>query len=230
MKLPQIVSARRKLRLKNEHKDGETVVEGFIYALTSGGNITRTTHADGSYWDYGYDARDRLTAAVRKDDGGQTLASYAYTYDAGDNLLTKVEAGVTTTFVYNNANELVSSTTGGVTTEYGFDGWGRMTSKAIDGSYSAAYAYRYGDKLCSVASDFPDEGNVAYEYGGDGKRHERTSGGRIRVIQPPMDTDAHRWKTREISGLGIVDGGRVWPTTFGRASEKRLQVLVPRTS
>jgi RHS repeat-associated protein len=32
------------------------------------------------------------------------------------------------------------------------------------------------DKLCSVASNFPDEGNVTYEYGGDGKRRTRTAG------------------------------------------------------
>ncbi|MBN2311758.1 MAG: RHS repeat-associated core domain-containing protein, partial [Candidatus Hydrogenedentes bacterium] len=58
-----------------------------------------------------------------------------------------------------------------------YDEWGRMTSKSINGSYSATYAYRYGDKLCSVTSDFPNEGTVTYEYGGDHKRRSRSVSG-----------------------------------------------------
>jgi len=79
----------------------------------------------------------------------------------------------------------------GTTTTMAYDAWGRMTSKT-DGTYSAmpkaaakrsrgapvveaqrnheSLAYRYGDKLYSVTSDFPSEGTVTYEYGGDQKR------------------------------------------------------------
>ncbi|GMV95135.1 MAG: hypothetical protein AMXMBFR82_49130 [Candidatus Hydrogenedentota bacterium] len=78
----------------------------------------------------------------------------------------------TTTFAVNNANELTSMTDYNGSTTFGFDAWGRMTSKAR-GSYAATYGYRYGDMLCSVASDFPGEGDVTYEYGEDGKRRER---------------------------------------------------------
>ncbi len=66
-------------------------------------------------------------------------------------------------------------TLGRDSTTFGFDDWGRMTSKAR-GSYEATYSYRYGQMLRSVTSDFPGEGNVTYEYGGDGKRRERTVG------------------------------------------------------
>jgi len=52
------------------------------------------------------------------------------------------------------------------------DSWGRMISKD-QGSYDATYEYRYGDKLYSVTSDFPDEGTVTYDYGSDGKRRTR---------------------------------------------------------
>jgi hypothetical protein len=31
---------------KIEHKDGSTVLDGFAYALTAGGNITRTTNTE----------------------------------------------------------------------------------------------------------------------------------------------------------------------------------------
>ncbi|GMV95134.1 MAG: hypothetical protein AMXMBFR82_49120 [Candidatus Hydrogenedentota bacterium] len=74
-----------------EHKDGTTVLDGFAYALDDVGNITSTTHEDGSFWDYEYDGRYRLTSAVRKNSNETIEATYAYTYDAGDNLLTKVE-------------------------------------------------------------------------------------------------------------------------------------------
>src|SRR5690606_7289746 len=35
---------------------------------------------------------------------------------------------------------------------------------------------RYGSKLYSVTSDFPGEGNVTYETGGDQKRRSRVAG------------------------------------------------------
>ncbi|MCC6695245.1 MAG: hypothetical protein IT365_06415 [Candidatus Hydrogenedentes bacterium] len=331
-----------------EHKDGTTVLDGFYYDLDAVGNITSTTHEDGAFWDYAYDGRYRLTSAVRSNPNETIEAAYSYTYDAGDNLLTKVEpfeddfndgnatgwavtsgtwqasgnylepthasnwngikqsttdadnevrlryrindtsngsaalvvrgryvddnnlvqvavrpgsvaleqiaggtpatldsesaastqdawynlriesdggdvtvwrwadgdmetkvletasASVTTanavmlgadaafavdfddvriladglsnttTFAVNNANELTSMADRNGSTTFGFDAWGRMTSKAR-GSYTAAYGYRYGQMLCSVDSDFPGEGDVTYEYGGDGKRRERTS-------------------------------------------------------
>ena len=61
-------------------------------------------------------------------------------------------------------------------TNYAYNTWGEMTSKT-QGSYTASYAYRYGGRLYSVTSNFPDEGNVTYQYRGDGKRHSRTAGG-----------------------------------------------------
>ncbi len=74
-----------------EHKDGANVLDGFTYALDDVGNITQTTHEDGSFWEYGYDGRYRLTSAVRSNANETIEANYAYTYDDGDNLLTKVE-------------------------------------------------------------------------------------------------------------------------------------------
>jgi hypothetical protein len=59
--------------------------------LDDSGNITRTTHEDASYWDYLYDNRYRLTSATRKNPTGHIQAAYSYTYDGGDNLLTKIE-------------------------------------------------------------------------------------------------------------------------------------------
>ena len=67
------------------------MLDGSYYALDNVGNITKTTNEDGSFWDYAYDGRYRLTSAVRKNASETIAAAYAYTYDAGDNMLTKVE-------------------------------------------------------------------------------------------------------------------------------------------
>lgn len=77
---------------KIEHKDGSTVLDGYTYSLTAGGNVTRIDQADGSYWTYAYDGRGRLTTAHRYHAPGSGIqATYTYTYDLGDNLISKSE-------------------------------------------------------------------------------------------------------------------------------------------
>jgi len=168
---------------KIEHKDGTSVLKGWTYALTDGGDIATMSAQDGSKWAYEYDGRSRLTKAERYDtDGTSLLHRYSYTYDDADNMLTKAvyDAGAdsttSTVFAYGDANLLTSQSVGGTTTSFAYDDWGRMTSKS-DGTYSATYAYRYGDKLYSITSDFPSEGNATYQYDGAGKRRQRTAGG-----------------------------------------------------
>jgi RHS repeat-associated protein len=166
---------------KIEHKDGQTVTDSFDYDLDDMGNITRTTQADSSYWLYEYDERYRLTKAERMTAGAELAKRYAYTYDDGDNLVTKAvytpgSGTVTSAFTCNSANEMTAMAQGGTTTNFAYDAWGRMTSKS-QGGYTATYAYRYGSKLYSVSSSFPSEGNVTYNYGADQKRRSRTAGG-----------------------------------------------------
>ena len=163
-------------------EDGVTVLDGWTYGM-GGGAITSITADDGSRWAYEHDANSRLTKAERYDINGTTLLHrYSYTYDDGDNLLTKAvyDAGAdsttSTVFAYGDANLLASQSVGGTTVSFAYDDWGRMTSKS-DGTYSATYAYRYGDKLYSVTSDFPSEGNATYQYDGAGKRRQKTAGG-----------------------------------------------------
>jgi RHS repeat-associated protein len=82
----------------------------------------------------------------------------------------------TSTLGYNAANELTSMTDGSATINFTYDPWGRMVSKYQAQTYSASYGYRYGDKLYSVTSTFPNEGAVTYQYGGDAKRRSRVQG------------------------------------------------------
>jgi len=71
-----------------EYKDGSTVLDGFYYEMDDTGNITKTTDELGGYWDYQYDDRYRLTDAILTHDAGVRW-SEEYTYDDGDNMLTK---------------------------------------------------------------------------------------------------------------------------------------------
>ena len=163
------------------HKDGSTVKQRFDYTFENGGNITQIDHEDGSYWAYDYDGRDRLIEAERYDSTPTLLHRYAYTYDDGDNMLTKAvydpsgPTTVTSTFTYNDANEQTNMNDGTTSIDMTYDEWGRLVEKD-DGAHTATYAYRYGSKLYSVTSDFPGEGNVTYESGGDGKRRSRIDG------------------------------------------------------
>ena len=92
------------------------------------------------------------------------------------NIVSDDLGGSTTTYAYNDANEMTSTVVDNGTTSFYYDEWSRTISKSL-GDYDATYEYRYGDKLCAVTSDFPDEGTVTYNYGGDGKRRQRTVGG-----------------------------------------------------
>jgi len=134
--------------------------------------------ADGSTLKVYRDGEEILSAT----DSNITAGPVALTCDGNsdayfdDVLVTSLADPVTTTHQYNSANELTTQTVGGGTaTNFYYDAWGRMYSKA-QGSYSATYAYKYGDKLVSITSTFPEEnGIVYYKYGGDGKRRERSS-------------------------------------------------------
>ncbi|GMV90601.1 MAG: hypothetical protein AMXMBFR82_03790 [Candidatus Hydrogenedentota bacterium] len=114
-----------------------------------------------------------------------------------------------TTFAVNNANELTSMTDYNGSTTFGFDAWGRMTSKAR-GSYAAAYGYKYGQMLCSVASNWPGEGGVTYDYGGNLQRRER-------IVD--STTVRYNWD----GGFGLVseedDSGNLTRTYTGRLAD-----------
>ena len=184
---------------KLEHKDGATVKLGFTYGLTAGGQITRITHQDSAYWSYGNDGRGRLTKAERYNPSSVLQLKETYSYDAGDNLLTKVQynqrpsPAVTknTWYRYNAGNELTKMTAAGVDTNMTYDDWGRLVTKT-QGAYTAAYLWRYGDKLKGVTTNFPGETTTAYLLDALGKR-------RVRIVQPDPNNSAtwvvtaYRW-------------------------------------
>ena len=171
---------RNRLTRISQRDSSDAMTDSFKYHLDGIGNITKTVNYGGSHWDYEYDGRYRLTKAERDNSSDTLLHRYTYVYDDGDNMVTKeiYDAGTeeTATYLheYNDANELTKQTLGETDTLFFYDSWGRMISKD-QGAYGADYEYRYGDKLKSVTSNFPNEANVTYKYGGDGKRRERSS-------------------------------------------------------
>ncbi|MFM1918558.1 MAG: hypothetical protein RLZZ303_192 [Candidatus Hydrogenedentota bacterium] len=100
-------------------------------------------------------------------------------------------------------------TEGGVTTTYTYDDWGRTISKA-DGTHSATYGWRFGDKLRTYASTFPGEADVNFQYDGLGKR-------RMKLTNPSAPTDADRTWYRWDAGWNVIgefaagtDTGTTW--------------------
>ena len=161
----------------------EAVLDSFEYTLNDGNEITRIDSADGSNWRYAYDDRGRLYWAVRYSNGDTLSDWYQYTYDDADNMTQYWRYYVSTQtydiwdYVYNAANQQTSMTLNSGTAETRtYDDWGRLTARA-QGAYSAAYTYRYGDRLRQVTSSFPGETATSpvYEYGGDGKLRRRGS-------------------------------------------------------
>ncbi len=53
------------------------MVDGLTYALDMEGNIMKTTYQDGANWVYGYDGRDRLTLAKRKDSSNNLMGTHS---------------------------------------------------------------------------------------------------------------------------------------------------------
>ena len=76
----------------------------------------------------------------------------------------------------DTANQLTAMNVNGTTTNYTYDAWGRLSGRT-QGSHTATYGYRFGDKLKSVNSNFPGEAPVvAYNYDGLGRRRVEERG------------------------------------------------------
>jgi RHS repeat-associated protein len=82
-------------------------------------------------------------------------------------------------FTYNDANQLTAMAVMGLTIDFAYDAWGRIASRSLEfeeETYTATYAYRYGDKLRYINSDWPgDTTYIAYNYDGLGKRRFRNA-------------------------------------------------------
>ena len=105
-------------------------------------NRTRLTHPDGAFFDYGYDAADRMASA--SENGAANLATFAYS-PIGD------RSGITRT---------------GSSSAYGYDGAQRLTSLAHDlASTSRDVAWTFGYSVSGQLANTTRD-NDAYAWNG----------------------------------------------------------------
>src|SRR5690606_2672025 len=220
------------MRICQGRKQEAYVKLGFTYALDDNGNITRTTEHDGTYWDYAYDGRDRLTMADRTSSSGNVVAHYAYTYDDADNMLTKVEPffddfndGDYTGWIVLNGSWSASSTALLKTD----NGWGNVAVLSDDADNEIRFDYRFTD--ISGA----DMGQVIPRYlSGDDNLailiapgaiilYSTVSGTSTTLDYETFSTTQDQWYTLRI----VCDGSDV---TVWRSTEGELETEVLSTS
>jgi hypothetical protein len=109
------------------------------------------------------------------------------------------------------------------TTSFSYDAWGRQTKKTFSTTYTANYYYNYGSKLTKASSDFPGEGTVTYNYGGDQKRRQRTVGGASTwynwdlgwsVLNEESGTGSGTLLKTYVGGMAEIVVGVRWPDIF----------------
>lgn len=119
-----------------------------------------------------YDPAGRLTDLLHLDGGGQTLADYAYGYDAADRLTSEDRDGVVTPYTYDTTNQL----TGDGQTAYSYDDNGNRTMTGYqtgDGNRlttDGVWTYSYDDEGNLIGKVSVD-GLVVWEYDYDHRNH-----------------------------------------------------------
>jgi RHS repeat-associated protein len=153
----------------------QTTYDQLTYSYMQGTNQTallqntQVNHdpVDGSShsWAYTYTSENRLASATNKN-GGTTLRSYQYTYDANGNRTQDVlqipgQPTVTDNYTIGAGNELLTKQVqGGATTTYTYDGNGNLTST----SGGTTNTYNAKDQTTTMGS-----GNT-YTYSGPDQR------------------------------------------------------------
>lgn len=187
-----------------------------LRAILDGSSVKVYWGANGASFNEIISATTTKTTTVR----ACYLRSQANSEHGFDNIQLIAGARSTTeTFTYNNANEQIAHAKNGVTTTLVYDDWGRLEERD-DGTHTANFAYRYGNKLSSVTSNFPGEGSVTYETGGDGKRRSRVAGAEERWYNW-----AKGW--RIISEEGDADGDGVLVRTYVGGNRAQVDGTAP---
>jgi len=114
---------------------------------------------------FGYDDLNRLTSAT----ASNLYGTETYTYDALNNLRTRLTGGNSLTFNYDAANHLANVMVGGaITTTYGYDAQGNRNSLSSGGT-TTQYTFDAQNQLLQVS------GLETYAYDAAGRRVAKTT-------------------------------------------------------
>ena len=153
-------------------------VSRFDYTYDNWSNIKSITNKNNKVRSYTYNNFGEVSSATEQYDNG-TSKTYAYTYDAGGNILTENVSGTTSTYTYgNNAwkDLLTGYTTGGHTYAVTYDGAGHPLNYL-----GAAMTWDNAGNLASIQKGsnpfLPSAtSSVSYTYLANGQRRTKTVG------------------------------------------------------
>jgi len=158
------------------------LLSSFASVYDNVGQRTQVTEADGSVMAYTYDADGQLLSETRT---GTRPYARTYSYDKVGNRTSKVEAGLTTTYVYDVANQLLSQETRDTSNSVvsqgtsNYDPNGCLLQQVQDGA-TTSYAWNAQSFLIQTIS--PSGQRETYSYCGEGIRRKTQSNAGTRLF------------------------------------------------
>jgi len=128
-------------RLSTVTADGMTST----YTYYDNGSLQAVLYGDGSREDYTYTVDNLPETLTNRKADDTIIDSYAYTYDAAHNLLTKTDSRGLTTYTYDVLNRLSSVTEpSGKVTSYTYDASGNRATQTVEiGTDTTVTTYTY---------------------------------------------------------------------------------------
>ena len=119
-------------RLSQILNSANQAIASYQYDAVS--RVTQKTLANGAYTQYAYDLASRVQKITNDAPSGSVLSSFAYTYDAGGNVLTKNTVEGLESYKYDVLGQLTNVTyPTGTTAQYSYDTAGNRISSTENG-------------------------------------------------------------------------------------------------
>lgn len=178
------------------------------YEYYANGAQKKLTNPDGSTAEFAYYADGTLQSLTNKTASGAVIDTYAYTYDAAKNQLTKTETVSgedrgTTAYTYDSVNRLKTVTDPqGKVTAYTYDKAGNRQSETLTESgivvSQTLYTYNEQERLLSSVQTAGDiTKKLSYQYDYNGNMISRTQ----ELFMPDTGAEA----AEKLSLLGVDD-------------------------
>jgi len=163
------------------------------YTYYDNGSLQTVLYGDGSREDYTYTSDNLLETLINRKADNTIIDSYAYTYDAAHNLVTKTDSRGITSYTYDVLNRLSSvSEPSGKVTSYTYDPSGnRATQTIVIGADTTVTTYTYDslnrlsgteEKLNGITTE-----TVIYTYDNNGNQLSKIRTATIDgILQTPV--------------------------------------------